>query len=88
LKGHLVPLPAWITSRLSNADIWNGSPLPQRNPVHQDTHYRIYDRRNGQLLSFGTTNVLDVVATDILRTSKEHPNAAVHVVQVDGPAYR
>lgn len=84
-----MPLPTWMHNpgTTEQADTWHGEQLPTREPVHQDIHYRIYDRRDGALLSFGTTNVLDAVATDILRTRTEHPHATLNVVQVDGPAY-
>jgi hypothetical protein len=84
-----MPLPTWMpnTGTTEQADTWNGKQLTVRAPVHQDIHYRIYNRRDGALLSFGTTNMLDAVATDILRTRTEHPHAILNVVQVDGPAY-
>jgi len=69
-------------------DTWNGRALPTRNPVHEDIHFRVYDQRTGQLLSFGSSNVLGAVAADILRTRDEHPNAVLQVIQYDGPAYR
>ncbi|AYF78314.1 hypothetical protein D7D52_35850 [Nocardia yunnanensis] len=68
-------------------DIWKGKILPARNAVQADIHYRIYDAVTGDLLGFGTTNLLDVVVQDALRTQREHPGAALNVVQADGPAW-
>lgn len=69
-------------------DIWNGKPLPDRRPINDDIHYRLYDQRTGVLLSFGTTNSFDAVVTDILRTQQEHPTTRIVGRRVDGPAYR
>lgn len=68
-------------------DIWNGKPLPARCVRHDEIHYRIYDACTGQLLSFNSTNALDSLAADVLRTQTEHPTSRLHLVQYDGPAY-
>jgi hypothetical protein len=70
------------------SDVWNGKRLPERSAVQEDIHYRIYDLRTGELLSFGSSNLLDAVAADIIRTRAEHPHAVLNVVQFDGPAYQ
>lgn len=69
-------------------DIWNGKPLPDRNVTHTNINYRLYDRRTGELLSFNSTNSLDGLVTDVLRTQAEHPNAQLFAVEYDGPAWR
>lgn len=68
-------------------DLWNGKPLPDRLQTYTEIHYRLYDRRNGDLLSFGSTNSIDALVTDILRTQKENPTARLFAVEYDGPAY-
>lgn len=85
-------LPAWIRDRLSSApdgpeDTWEGQPLPPRNVTHTEIHWRTYDQRTGALLSFGSTNVLDVIVRDALAVQRAHPRARLHVVQLDGPAH-
>jgi transposase len=67
--------------------MWNGQALPDRSIARTEIHYRLYDRRTGRLLSFGSTNSIDALATDILRTQAEHPTAQIQAVQYDGPAY-
>ncbi|MEU5742037.1 hypothetical protein ABZ784_29100 [Streptomyces tendae] len=69
-------------------DTWNGKTLPDRNPTHTNLHYRLYDRRTGTLLSFNTTNSLDSLVADVLRTRDENPTAQIVAVEYDGPAYR
>lgn len=68
------------------ADVWNGTRLPVRNVTHTNIHYRLYDRRTGALLSINSTNSIDCVVTDVLRTCEEHPNAQIFAVEYDGPA--
>ncbi|MEC4016082.1 hypothetical protein [Streptomyces sp. H27-D2] len=68
-------------------DMWNGKPLPERGRDHTEIHYRLYDRRTGQLISFNSTNSIDSLAADVLRTQREHPNARIFAVEYDGPAY-
>lgn len=68
-------------------DLWNGRHLPDRNQVHTEIHYRLYDHR-GQLLSFNSTNSLNSLVADVLRAQREHPDAQLHAVEYDGPAYR
>lgn len=84
-------LPAWMNSRRGSAegrgDLWNGKPLPARQVRHDEIHYRIYDARTGELLSFNSTNSLDSLAADVLRTQAEHPTSRLRLVQYDGPAY-
>ena len=46
-----------------------------------------HDRRTGQLLSFNSTNSIDCLVTDVLRTQQEHPDAQLVAVEYDGPAY-
>lgn len=70
------------------SDMWNGKPLPERSRKYTDIHYRLYDDRTGDLLSFNTTNSIDCIVTDILRTQKEHPTARLRAVEYDGPAYQ
>lgn len=88
-----MPLPAWMKSRLTpqpgnpQPDTWKGKPLPERNRAFTQLHYRLYDRRTGNLLSFGSTNSLTNIGADILRTQQDHPNAQVYAVEYDGPAY-
>ncbi|MGW2048580.1 hypothetical protein ACWCPF_25865 [Streptomyces sp. NPDC001858] len=69
------------------ADTWNGQPLPNRRVKHTNINYRLYDRRTGRLLSFNSTNSLDSLVTDVLRTQQEHPNATITAIEYDGPAY-
>lgn len=69
-------------------DIWNGKLLPDRNVAHTNINYRLYDRRTGKLLSFNSTNSLDGLVTDVLRTQAEHPTAQITAVEYDGPAWR
>jgi hypothetical protein len=69
------------------ADIWNGQTLPDRRVTHTNINYRLYDRRTGQLLSFNTTNSINSLVTDVLRTQRQHPRAQIHAVEYDGPAY-
>ncbi|MGQ4343567.1 hypothetical protein [Streptomyces sp. SAS_275] len=68
------------------ADIWNGQALPDRRITQTNIHYRLYDRRTGQLLSFNSTNSIDSLVTDILRTQRQYPGAQIHAVEYDGPA--
>jgi hypothetical protein len=70
------------------ADIWNGKALPERSRTYTNINYRLYDRRTGQLLSFNSTNSIDSLVTDVLRTQQEHPDAQLFAVEYDGPAYR
>lgn len=69
-------------------DIWNGKRLPDRNVTHTNINYRLYDRRDDRLLSFNSTNSLNSLVDDVLRTQQEHPNAQIVAVEYDGPAYR
>lgn len=69
-------------------DIWNGKPLPERNVAHTDINYRLYNARTGELLSFNSTNSIDSLVTDVLRTQAEHRTAKITAVEYDGPAYR
>ncbi|MFL4491543.1 hypothetical protein ACJ6WD_09815 [Streptomyces sp. VTCC 41912] len=86
-----MPLPAWMNSRRGAArddrDVWNGKSLPARRVRHDEIHYRIYDARTGDLLSFNSTNALDSLAADVLRTQAENPSSRLRLVQYDGPAY-
>lgn len=70
------------------SDIWNGKQLPERGLKYTDINYRLYDRRTGKLLSFNSTNSVDCIVTDVLRTQQENPNAQIYAVEYDGPAYR
>jgi len=67
-------------------DMWQGQALRDRKATHTTIHYRLYDRRTGQLLSFNSTNSIDAIVTDVLRTHAEHPTARIHAVEYDGPA--
>ncbi|OMI34398.1 pRL-18 [Streptomyces sparsogenes DSM 40356] len=67
--------------------MWKGKLLPERRPVHEEIHYRLYDGRTGQLLSFSSTNSFNAIVADILATQREHPNARIVGAQVNGPAY-
>ncbi|MDX3232517.1 hypothetical protein [Streptomyces sp. ME19-01-6] len=73
------------------ADRWNGQELPERKPLQQplaeQIHYRLYDRRTRQLLSFNSTNSFSSLVEDIASTQREHPNARIFGVRYDGPAY-
>jgi hypothetical protein len=69
-------------------DTWNGKPLPKRGLKYTDINYRLYDRRTGKLLSFNSTNSVDCIVTDVLRTQQENPTAQIYAVEYDGPAYR
>jgi hypothetical protein len=69
------------------SDIWNGKPLPERDLEYTTIHYRLYDDRTGQLLSFNSTNSVDAIVTDVLRTQKENPDARLRAIEYDGPAY-
>ncbi|WP_370667055.1 hypothetical protein [Streptomyces sp. IBSBF 2507] len=88
-----MPLPAWMKGHLATRaddpqpDVWNGKPLPARNPTHTNINYRLYDRRTGTLLSFNTTNSLNSLVADVLRTHDENPTAQIVAVEYDGPAY-
>ena len=85
--------PGWLYGQRSGrtqaatADTWQGRPIPNRQPINVDIHYRIHDARTGELLSFNSTNVLDGLRTDLARTQQEHPDARLVVTQYDGPAY-
>jgi hypothetical protein len=68
-------------------DMWNGKPLPDRGREYTEIHYRLYDRRTDRLLSFGSTNSVDCIVTDVLRTAVENPGAQIYAVEYDGPAY-
>lgn len=70
------------------SDVWNGKALPNRNVTHTNINYRLYDRRTGTLLSVNSTNSIDCIVTDVLRTQQEHPTAQIYAVEYDGPAYR
>ncbi|MFB8182595.1 hypothetical protein ACFC8N_42730 [Streptomyces sp. NPDC055966] len=84
---------AWLKSRRApqpsnrHTDMWKGKPLPERNRAFTQLHYRLYDRRTGNLLGYGSTNSLTNIGADILRTQQNHPNAQVYAVEYDGPAY-
>jgi hypothetical protein len=69
-------------------DIWNGKPLPERRVTYTNINYRLYDARTDKLLSFNSTNSLQGLVIDVLRTQQEHPNAKITVVEYDGPAYQ
>lgn len=69
-------------------DTWHGRPLPERGTAYTEIHYRLYDRRTNRLLSFNSTNSIDALVTDVLRTQREHPTARIVAVEYDGPAYR
>lgn len=68
-------------------DTWKGTQLPERTAVYADIHYRIYNAVTSELLSFGTTNTLDAVTSDTLRTQAENPTVRLFVAQVDGAAW-
>jgi hypothetical protein len=68
--------------------MWNGKPLPDRGRKFTSINYRLYDSRTGQLLSFNSTNSIDSIVTDILRTQQENPDARLRAVEYDGPAYQ
>ncbi len=68
-------------------DIWNGKPLPDRGREFTNIHYRLYDQRTGALLSFNSTNSIDSLVTDVLRTRAENPTARIVAVEYDGPAW-
>lgn len=67
-------------------DVWNGKPLPDRNVTHTNINYRLYDARTGELLSFNSTNSINSLVTDVLRTQKENPTVTITAVEYDGPA--
>ncbi|MGW1950257.1 hypothetical protein ACWCRC_38885 [Streptomyces sp. NPDC001940] len=69
-------------------DVWKGKRLPDRNVTHTNINYRLYDGRDGRLLSFNSTNSIDSLVTDVLRTQQEHIDAQIVAVEYDGPAYR
>lgn len=69
-------------------DMWNGEPLPARNITNTNINYRLYDRRTRELLSFNSTNSVDALVTDVLRTQQENPTAQIYAVEYDGPAYQ
>jgi len=69
-------------------DVWNGKPLPDRGRTFTNINYRLYDGRTGTLLSFNSTNSIDGLVTDVLRTQAEHPKARITAVEYDGPAYQ
>lgn len=85
--------PRWLYGKAaqqttdSRPDMWNGKPLPQRNVTHTNINYRLYDRRTNTLLSFNSTNSLDSLVTDVLRTRDENPTAHIIAVEYDGPAF-
>lgn len=90
-----MPLPAWMKGHIEpptetrrQPDVWNGKPLPGRNVTHTNINYRLYDRRTGTLLSFNSTNSLDALAADVLRTRDENPTAQICAVEYDGPAHQ
>lgn len=68
-------------------DVWNGKPLPDRGRTFTEIHYRLYDRRTRKLLSFNSTNSIDGLVTDVLRTQQENPTAQIYAIEYDGPAY-
>jgi hypothetical protein len=68
-------------------DMWEGKALPERGTVLEDIHFRIYHGRTGELLSFGTSNVLQVVAEEFAQTKAAHPDTWLRIVSVDGPSY-
>lgn len=72
-------------------DTWNGQSIRDRQDVPDaDIHYRIYNARTGELLSFGDVagpGSLNAVVQDALRTQAENPGANLHVRHIDGPAY-
>lgn len=88
-----MPLPAWMKGHLApqtdnnRTDIWNGKALPDRNATHTNLNYRLYDRCTGTLLSFNSTNSLDSLVADVLRTRDENPTAQITAVEYDGPAW-
>ena len=87
MKGHPgAPEPAPEASR-TRGDLWNGQYLPVRNVTHTTINYRLYDSRTGTLLSFNSTNSLDSLVGDVLRTQGENPTARIVAVEYDGPAF-
>lgn len=85
------PAPAAPARCTRRTDTWQGKPLGDQ-PVtsNVDLHYRIYNARTGELLSFGTnggTGSLNGVAQEVLRTQAEHPEVRLYVEQFDGPAH-
>ena len=68
-------------------DMWNGKPLPERGRANTLIHYRLYDCRTGQLVSFNSTNSIDAIVAHVLRTQQEHPDAQIVAVEYDGPAF-
>lgn len=68
-------------------DISNGKRLKDRQQVMETIHYRLYDGNTGELLAFDSTNAFDGIATVILRTQNEHPDARIVAVRYDGPVY-
>lgn len=73
--------------RKGQGNVWNGKTLPDRGIAHTSINYRLYDRRTGTLLSFNSTNSLDSLVTDVLRTRDENPTAQIMAVEYDGPAW-
>ncbi|MDK1473636.1 hypothetical protein QNO07_09410 [Streptomyces sp. 549] len=72
---------------MNTYDTWNGKPLPvRRQAITPEIHYRIHDQ-TGQLLSFNSTNSLDMLAADVLHTQRAHPTARLRITTYDGPAY-
>ena len=73
------------------SDMWNGKRLPDHPIVNDaDLHYRVYNARTGELLSFGSVGgpgSLDGIVQDVLRTQTEHPGVQLRVKQFTGPAY-
>lgn len=97
-----MPLPAWMKGHpgaprtgtyntpaepTATPDMWEGKALPVRNVTHTNLNYRLYDGRTGTLLSFNSTNSLNSVVADVLRTRDENPTARIVAVEYDGPAW-
>lgn len=90
LYGKTAPAPAPQTATAEptrKPDMWEGKALPVRNVTHTDLNYRLYDGRTGTLLSFNSTNSLNSVVADVLRTRDENPTARIVAVEYDGPAW-
>lgn len=71
----------------TNPDVYNGKALPHRDRVMEDIHFRIYNGRTGELLTFGTTNVLQVVCDIYAEEKAAHPDTWLQIRWLDGPSY-
>lgn len=68
-------------------DVWDGKALPNRNRVMEDIHYRIYNGRTGELITFGTSNSLQVVCDIFAEEKANHPDTWLAIRWLDGPSY-